>query len=97
MMLCSLAPKISSSSVIAAFRFALAKPIYPSAERSWLRPVKEQFKIKSDDDFKAFLKQQGVSFETIKRMKQRDFIAQSYLQNRIEPCITQLGHVQFGE
>jgi peptidyl-prolyl cis-trans isomerase SurA len=67
-------------------------------EKSWLRPVKEQFKIKSDEELKEFLKKQGVSFTMQKRLWERNYMAQQYLQQRAFPIVdSKLGHLQIVE
>jgi hypothetical protein len=66
-------------------------------ENNWLRPIKAQYKIKTDEEFRAFLKAQGVSLELAKRGWERRFMMHAYLNNRVFQIVDQLGHVQLVE
>jgi peptidyl-prolyl cis-trans isomerase SurA len=66
-------------------------------EKNWLRPVKEQLRMKSDEEFKAFLIKQGVSFEMQKRLRERQYMMEQYLQNRVYPIIDKIGHMEIVE
>ena len=64
-------------------------------DKGWLRPVKEQLKLKTDDDLKVFLKGQGTSFEMQKRLWTRNYMKEQYLQQRVFPTVDiKLGHPQ---
>jgi peptidyl-prolyl cis-trans isomerase SurA len=62
-----------------------------------LRQQKERLNIKSDDEFKAFLRQQGVSIEGVRRQVVRSFVATEYMKNLILPAIERIGHEQIAE
>jgi peptidyl-prolyl cis-trans isomerase SurA len=67
-------------------------------DKNYVQPIKKQFHIKSDEDFKAFLKEQGMSFDMQKRLVERSFIAQEYLKNLVwGPVDKGTGHVQIVE
>ena len=68
--------------------------VHKDFEKSWLGPIKAQFKIKSDDEFKAFLKTQGVSFTMAKRQWERQRLMEMYLQNRVFPTVDKIGHME---
>ena len=66
-------------------------------EANWLQPVKKQLGLKTDEEFKTFLKQQGLSFKMQKRLRERQYMMEQYLQNRVGPILEQLGHLDFQE
>jgi peptidyl-prolyl cis-trans isomerase SurA len=66
-------------------------------ERTWVRPVKEQLHIKSDEEFKAFLIKQGMSFEMQKRLRERQYMMEQYLRNRVYPITDKIGHIEIVE
>lgn len=71
--------------------------VHKDFEKSWLAPIKAQFKIKSDEEFKAFLKAQGVSFQMAQRQWERQRMMEMYLQNRVFGILDKIGHVQLVE
>jgi parvulin-like peptidyl-prolyl isomerase len=71
--------------------------VHKDFEKSWLAPIKAQFKIKSDDEFKAFLKTQGVSFDMAKRQWERQRMMEMYLQNQIFHIVDKMGHLELVE
>src|SRR5205823_1706925 len=69
---------------------AIMQKLQDAAEKEfdnrWVRSMKERnANIKSDDDLKAFLRAQGLSFDMIRRQWTRQFIATEYLRNRVMP------------
>jgi hypothetical protein len=68
--------------------------VHKDFEKSWLVPLKAQFKIKSDEEFRALLRSQGVSFEMAKRQWERQRMMEMYLQNRVFPIVDKIGHMQ---
>lgn len=53
--------------------------------------------IKTDEEFKALLRQQGLTLEGIKRQIERSFMAMEYMRSRIFPEIERLGFPQLQE
>jgi parvulin-like peptidyl-prolyl isomerase len=66
-------------------------------ERNWVRPVKEQLHIKTDEEFKAFLVKQGLSYDMQKRLRERQYMMEQYLNNRCYGIIDKIGHVEIVE
>jgi len=62
-----------------------------------MRQSKERSNIKSDDELKASLRQQGLSVEGLRRQIVRQFIANEYMKNLILPAIERVGHEQIQE
>lgn len=52
-----------------------------------LRAYKTHYNLKTDEELKAFLREQGMSLEGIRRQKEREFIATEYLRFRVGPAI----------
>ncbi len=62
-----------------------------------VRQLKERSNIKTDDEFKAYLRQQGLTVEGIRRQIVRQFMATEYIKNLIMPAIERIGHEQIVE
>jgi len=62
-----------------------------------MKQLKERSSIKSDEEFKAYLRQQGVSLEGVRRQIVRQFMASEYMKNLIMPAIERVGHEQIQE
>jgi parvulin-like peptidyl-prolyl isomerase len=52
-------------------------------EKTYLRPMKERFNKKTDQEFKDFLASQGVSLEMTRRHWERQFMMMEYVRNLI--------------
>lgn len=52
-----------------------------------LRAYKTHYNLKTDEDLKKFMSEQGLSLDGIRRQKEREFIATEYLRSRIMPAI----------
>ncbi len=66
-------------------------------DRRYITGMKKNFNLKSDDDVKDYLRQQGVSFEMVKRQWTQQFISQEYLKNRVLDMLNKIGHEQLVE
>jgi parvulin-like peptidyl-prolyl isomerase len=66
-------------------------------DRQVVRPAKERYKIKTDEQFKDLLRSQGVSLEGLHREFQRQFVYQQYLQFLLQPKLERVGHEQIVE
>jgi hypothetical protein len=53
--------------------------------------------VKSEDEFREFLKTQGVSLDMLRRQWERNFMMTEYLRNRIHSYIDQVGPQQILE
>jgi parvulin-like peptidyl-prolyl isomerase len=63
-----------------------------------VRENKKRMNVRSEEEFKQILNQQGVSLETMRRQVERTFIAQEYMRARILPSIEhRVGHEQIKE
>jgi peptidyl-prolyl cis-trans isomerase SurA len=65
--------------------------------RQWVRALKQSTGIQNDDEFKAFLREQGLSLETVRRQWERNFIATEYLKMRVYPYLEKPGLQQLRE
>jgi hypothetical protein len=57
-----------------------------------LRSLKKALNIKSDDDLKAWMLAQGITFAGAQRQKERQFIAEEYLRQVVMPRVDRVGH-----
>ena len=58
--------------------------------RTWMKAAN----IKTDDEFRDFLKSQGVSLEMLRRQWERNFMAMEYLRMRVHPFTEEVGPKQ---
>lgn len=63
-------------------------------ERSWLRQMMKANHMKSEEEFKTFLRDHQMSFEMIRRQWERNFMAMEYMRSRIDPNLQRIGHAQ---
>jgi parvulin-like peptidyl-prolyl isomerase len=62
-----------------------------------MRKVKESNHIKTDEEFKAFLRVQGLSLEGFRRQMERNFMAMEYMRNRIATALDRVSLQQIKE
>jgi parvulin-like peptidyl-prolyl isomerase len=53
--------------------------------------------IKNDDDLRKILLSQGMSLDSMRRQKERDFIAMEYMRSRIFSMVNNVGHQEILE
>jgi hypothetical protein len=66
-------------------------------DKRWVQAMKAGNHIKSDEEFKAFLKAQGLELAMVKRQWERNFMATEYLRNRVLGVVDRIGHAQMVE
>ncbi len=66
-------------------------------DRQVIAKTKTRLKMKTDDEFKTWLKSQGVTLEALRKQWEKQFIYQQYLQFRISPALEKIGHVELKE
>jgi hypothetical protein len=57
-----------------------------------MRLLRERSNLKSDEEFKAFLRAQGLTLAGVRRQVERNFMAMEYMRNRVVPAIDRVGH-----
>jgi parvulin-like peptidyl-prolyl isomerase len=58
-----------------------------------MRSMKARYHIKTDEEFKAFMKQQGMTLAGVRRQIERNFMAMEYMRSRIFPMVDRgVGH-----
>ena len=62
-----------------------------------MNETKKAMHFKTDEQLKAFLRTQGLSFQGVRRQIERSFMAMEYMRNRIIPAIDRIGHEQIRE
>jgi parvulin-like peptidyl-prolyl isomerase len=62
-----------------------------------IQELRRRSNVKSDDEFKAMLGQQGMSLAGVRRQVERNFMAMEYMRNRILPAIERISHQQITE
>jgi parvulin-like peptidyl-prolyl isomerase len=63
-------------------------------ERQWLHKMMRANKYETEEEFKKFLRDNGMQLELIRRQWERNFIAMEYVRSRIEPSLNRVGHLQ---
>jgi hypothetical protein len=63
-------------------------------DRQVVKSLKAQNGIKNDEEFKAKLRAQGVSLESLRKQFEKQFIYQEYLRFRAGPALERIGHEQ---
>jgi hypothetical protein len=58
----------------------------------WVESRKKLLNLKSDDDLKNFLRQQGISLEMVRRQFTRQFMAQEFLRSTVMDLLKRPGH-----
>jgi hypothetical protein len=58
----------------------------------WVESRKKLLNLKTDEELKNFLRQQGMSFDMVRRQFTRQFMAQEYLRNIIIPVLGRIQH-----
>jgi parvulin-like peptidyl-prolyl isomerase len=61
-------------------------------DRQVVRKAKTAYNLKTDDDLKKFLANQGLSLDSLRRQFQRQFMYQQYLQFLVGPKMDRIGH-----
>src|SRR5262249_53005571 len=59
-----------------------------------IRGVRESQHIKTDEEFKAVLKAQGLTLGDVQRQIEREFMAVEYMRNLIAPAMDRIGREQ---
>jgi hypothetical protein len=54
--------------------------------------LRKSSNLKSDEEFKAFLRAQGLTLAGVKRQVERNFMAMEYMRNRVVSAIDRVGH-----
>jgi parvulin-like peptidyl-prolyl isomerase len=63
----------------------------------WLRNIKTQLNLKSDDEVKDWLRAQGLNISTMKKQKETQYIAEEYLRQMVIGIVDRVGHEQIVE
>jgi parvulin-like peptidyl-prolyl isomerase len=63
-------------------------------ERNFVRRMIRQNHLAGEEDLDRVLKEHGASLEMVRRQYERNFLAQMYLRNRVEPYLNHVGHEQ---
>jgi hypothetical protein len=58
----------------------------------WLKSVKTNLNLKSDDEIKGWLRDQGLSVEGMRKQKEKQLIAEEYLRQMVMPPVDRIGH-----
>lgn len=59
-----------------------------------MRRMRTGTTIKNDDEFKAFLRTQGISLEGVRRQTERNFMAAEFMRHQLHDKIEAIGHEQ---
>jgi parvulin-like peptidyl-prolyl isomerase len=59
-----------------------------------MQAQRKRLNIKTDEEFKAALRNQGLTLEGIRRQVERNFMAMEYMHNRIQPALERVSHQQ---
>ena len=62
-----------------------------------LRELRRRSNVKSDEEFKAMLRAQGLTLAGVQRQVERNFMAMEYMRNRILPAIDRITQQQILE
>jgi parvulin-like peptidyl-prolyl isomerase len=71
----------------------LKKAARDAFEKEWLAKIMRASNFKTEEELKAYLRGNGMPLEVVRRHWERNFMAMEYLRHRIEPHLTQLGHL----
>lgn len=63
----------------------------------WLKNIKTQLTLKSDEEVKDWLHAQGLNIATMKKQKENQYIAEEYLRQMVMPFVDRVGHEQIVE
>jgi peptidyl-prolyl cis-trans isomerase C len=63
----------------------------------WLRNLKTQLDLKSDEEVKDWLHAQGLSIESMRKHKANQYIAEEYLRQMVMPFVDRIGHEEIVE
>jgi hypothetical protein len=63
-------------------------------EKHWLRTMLKEKHLTSRDELAAAMRQYGLSLEVVRRWWERNFMAQQYLNSRVETHINRIGHTE---
>jgi parvulin-like peptidyl-prolyl isomerase len=66
-------------------------------ERQWLHRLMHANKYTDAEQFKRFLKDNGMPLELLRRSWERNFIAMEYLRTRIDPSLNSVSHRQIAD
>jgi hypothetical protein len=66
-------------------------------DKHWLLPRMKATGMKSEEEFRKFLRSHGFPLEMMQRSWERLFIQRAYIHNRIESKLDQIGHTQILE
>jgi hypothetical protein len=62
-----------------------------------IKGLKSSLGMKTDDEVDAWLQQQGVSLEGMRKQKRKQMIAEEYLRQMVMPFVDRVGHQQIVE
>lgn len=62
-----------------------------------MRRLRGSTQIKTDDEFKAFLRTQGISLEGVRRQTERNFMAAEWMRHQLHDKLEAIGHEQVEE
>jgi peptidyl-prolyl cis-trans isomerase SurA len=62
-----------------------------------IRDMRSRYKIKTDEEFKAWLQMQGVTVDGVRRKMEREFMAQEYMRSRVADALERVSHQQIEE
>jgi parvulin-like peptidyl-prolyl isomerase len=62
-----------------------------------MRELRKRTNIKTDEEFKAYLRSQGLTLAGVRRQVERSFMAMEYMRNLLIPKIDRIGHEQIQE
>jgi peptidyl-prolyl cis-trans isomerase SurA len=82
-----------SKSQVAKFKEEAAEEFNKSVLRGWMKRAD----VKTEEEFREFLKTQGVSLDMLRRQWERNFMMTEYLRNRIHAFVDQVGPQQIVE
>jgi parvulin-like peptidyl-prolyl isomerase len=66
-------------------------------EKTWLQRMMRGNNFTNLDEFKSFLRNNGMPLDIVRRSWERQFMAMEYLRHRIDPHIKKIGHLDIAE
>jgi parvulin-like peptidyl-prolyl isomerase len=75
----------------------LKKEAHKDFDKQVIRPVMKANNLKSEEQLKGFLAEQGISLDMMRRNNERQFISMEYLRFRIAAYLNRVGHTEISE
>jgi hypothetical protein len=75
----------------------LKKAASKEFEKNWLQRVMRSNHFTNVDEFKRFLRANGMPLEIMRRQWERQFMEMEYLRHRVDPYIKKIGHLDIAE